>query len=474
MTVGTKVAAIVMGGLHFVANLATRPAPQLGCPGGLRMRVLLLAPLVLCVATRAAWATGQVPERIVVNGQLHELYSTPLAPLLERREDLEGSFPSWSTGCWRGYVGSWQVIGDRLELVAMTHGDDPPWPGFRSDDSSDVTGREHDALPLLFGDRRPPFLATWYTGELRVPITARWSYVHMGFATTWERELVLDVVRGRIQGRRVLDRRELMKGRSKEDQVWVGLAATANAAARGAAPLDDRGPWLDARMLDTGEVDHRIPAGEMFVTRGILLREEPDKEPFLWIPETDVSREVRLPLHAKALPAGTRTWPHVELEATWKTESGRSVLEVSWMRLLVPGETIHRTDLDWTALPPKGPDVDEYRSRSPYTRDETPIASREDVLKLHVALPWAYCHGPLEGPRASSVYGVEVAPTPALAGETVVVEGHLQTWVITARLLRLELPELEPFRARGPGIYYRLVDEYTGALATPRTVGKPR
>ena len=117
MTVGTKVAAIVMGGLHFVANLATRPAPQLGCPGGLRMRVLLLAPLVLCVATRAAWATGQVPERIVVNGQLHELYSTPLAPLLERREDLEGSFPSWSTGCWRGYVGSWQVIGDRLELV---------------------------------------------------------------------------------------------------------------------------------------------------------------------------------------------------------------------------------------------------------------------------------------------------------------------------------------------------------------------
>ena len=39
---------------------------------------------------------------------------------------------------------------------------------------------------------------------------------------------------------------------------------------------------------------------------------------------------------------------------------------------------------------------------------------------------------------------------------------------------RLELPELEPFRARGPGIYYRLVDEYTGALATPRTVGKPR
>ena len=48
-----------------------------------------------------------------------------------------------------------------------------------------------------YGDR---VFAHWYSGTLRVPQGRQLKYVHMGYASTYERDLMLVVERGVLRG----------------------------------------------------------------------------------------------------------------------------------------------------------------------------------------------------------------------------------------------------------------------------------
>jgi len=92
--------------------------------------------------------------------------------------DPDGRLGTRSTACWRGYIGTWQVEDDRLYLAALE-------------------GRYRLVGPRLF--------AEWFTGLLRVPQGPVSHYVHMGFETTFERELYLQVVDGVVVDREMVN-----------------------------------------------------------------------------------------------------------------------------------------------------------------------------------------------------------------------------------------------------------------------------
>ena len=48
-----------------------------------------------------------------------------------------------------------------------------------------------------YGDR---VFAHWYSGTLRVPQGWQLRYVHMGYASTYERDLMLEIERGVLRG----------------------------------------------------------------------------------------------------------------------------------------------------------------------------------------------------------------------------------------------------------------------------------
>ena len=48
-----------------------------------------------------------------------------------------------------------------------------------------------------YGDR---VFAHWYSGTLRVPQGRQLKYVHMGYASTYERDLMLQIERGVLRG----------------------------------------------------------------------------------------------------------------------------------------------------------------------------------------------------------------------------------------------------------------------------------
>lgn len=124
--------------------------------------------------------TAQVPETLYFHGKGHSMCTEPLASFF----DLVGwqpRFTSPHTGLWRGYVGTWELIDDRLYLTA-------------------VEGRLEDGTKVSLGTLFPGFenrvFAHWCSGALRVPRGERLRYVHGGYGSTFEEDVNILVEKG--------------------------------------------------------------------------------------------------------------------------------------------------------------------------------------------------------------------------------------------------------------------------------------
>lgn len=134
--------------------------------------------------------TAQMAETLYENGQEYALLTTPLEAMWasRRKRRLRPRFEFWSTGCWRGYVGTWLIEGDRLWLTDL-------W-GY-------LGGEEAGFADILPG-KPNPLLAEWYSGELRVPTgplilsSRRWP------GGKYETEVFITIERGQVTGRRTV------------------------------------------------------------------------------------------------------------------------------------------------------------------------------------------------------------------------------------------------------------------------------
>ena len=89
------------------------------------------------------------------------------------------------TALWRGYVGRWEIVDDPLYLVGINAA------AFRD---------EPVPLERLFPGDGDRVFAHWCSGKLRVPQGWQLKYVHIGYASTYERELMLQAERGVLYG----------------------------------------------------------------------------------------------------------------------------------------------------------------------------------------------------------------------------------------------------------------------------------
>lgn len=132
--------------------------------------------------------TAQIPERLIHRGQELDLCARPLDDYLRRLPKARRPhFESPSTSLWRGYIGTWEIVGDRLWLVALE--------GFVKTDA----GVEEVDLAAAFPWRSGPIHATWVDDVLRCPEgRLRW-YQHAAFQSVYERNREFDVVGGIVQ-----------------------------------------------------------------------------------------------------------------------------------------------------------------------------------------------------------------------------------------------------------------------------------
>ncbi len=132
--------------------------------------------------------TAQIPERLIIDGKETAMAFCPPLPYGHPRivevDEAEAARDApfvFSTACWRGYVGTWEIKEGRFFLVGLRG-------KYR------MLGTE-------------PLLADWFTGILRIPKGKMLHYVHMGFGSVYEQELHIKIEDGMVVASRVIDNR---------------------------------------------------------------------------------------------------------------------------------------------------------------------------------------------------------------------------------------------------------------------------
>jgi hypothetical protein len=190
--------------------------------------------------------TGQIPDIIILDGEVFPLYATPLYDYFQRI-DWRPSFLSRISDNLRGYVARWEVFDKRLFLTGLfglnwivpsdllgklAPDPDPYEPGqantksLRRADSTSLIASAFEPRPGhtkslrledLFPEQAPLVVADWVTGELVVPTGPRLVYVHMGFGSLHASYRLLEVVKGRVVAVEDLDGREWAR---RNERFW--------------------------------------------------------------------------------------------------------------------------------------------------------------------------------------------------------------------------------------------------------------
>jgi hypothetical protein len=124
--------------------------------------------------------TAQIPERLTYQGNEHAMCTNPLSDYFS----MVGESPNFEMSCtalWRGYVGSWEIIADRLYLTGL---------------SGRLEGGGRASLEMVFPGFHDRVFAHWYSGSIRLPQGRQLEYVHMGYGSTYEQDLLLTIERG--------------------------------------------------------------------------------------------------------------------------------------------------------------------------------------------------------------------------------------------------------------------------------------
>jgi hypothetical protein len=126
--------------------------------------------------------TAQVHEKIRYQGKRMRLASCPHFPedhpriseaskeaIIELAVDDKSGI-IFSTACWREYIGSWSIRRGKLYLTKL-------------EGRFSLEGKE-------------AIFAEWFSGELCIPRGEMLEYVHAGFNSTYEEEIILTVQQG--------------------------------------------------------------------------------------------------------------------------------------------------------------------------------------------------------------------------------------------------------------------------------------
>lgn len=166
----------------------------------------LLVLVVFAVAPIVVHATPQAPDQIIYKGRYYPLMTNPLESFYEGKTRPRFFFaPGYrSSGNFRGYIATWEILENRLFLVAID-----TWIC----ESDIAESCQRVDLRDLFGKkyRDGRVEANWYSGDLRLANGRILRDPWTGYAAIFEHEIMLTVKSGRMVGEKHVDysKREL-------------------------------------------------------------------------------------------------------------------------------------------------------------------------------------------------------------------------------------------------------------------------
>lgn len=130
--------------------------------------------------------TAQIKELLLYKGDKVGMATEPLCPYLKNRKDINFLFRS--TACLRGYLGIWELRDKELFIIKL---------------QACVEDYKKVDLNYLFPDKSEIF-ADWFSGEIRIPQGEMLQYVHTGYESIFEKDLILQFKKGVLIDERVM------------------------------------------------------------------------------------------------------------------------------------------------------------------------------------------------------------------------------------------------------------------------------
>jgi len=148
--------------------------------------------LFLVVLTGNVWATAQRGDILVYEGENHKIFSNPLELYFDAQHPKPSMLKYSCSSIWRGYVATWKIEEEYLYLIKLVEGS---------------CGEDAPEIPItaIFPKQQLPIKATWFSGILRVPLGEILHYVHMGYASIYEKDVYLAIEDGKLVSKKLVD-----------------------------------------------------------------------------------------------------------------------------------------------------------------------------------------------------------------------------------------------------------------------------
>jgi len=132
--------------------------------------------------------TAQIGDRIFINNTELTLACEPLSKYLYDNK-VEKLFRNFSTACFRGYFATWKLEDGKIYLLDV----EAPRPLSRK--KQNTSKEPISAMQRLFPGQSEVF-GYWITGKLKVQTGEILEYVHHGYESIYETDIILRFEKG--------------------------------------------------------------------------------------------------------------------------------------------------------------------------------------------------------------------------------------------------------------------------------------
>jgi len=159
----------------------------------MKNKIFFVSILFIVVTSGKAFSTAQMADHLIYKGETLPIFTNPLESFFsDKNPRPSNTFHFLCTACWRGYIATWKIEDNKLYLIKIVE-------GTCSSDAPEID------VSKIFKGKKLPVEAYWYSGILRIPRGKMLSYVHMGYGSVYEKELILTIENGKLVKEETID-----------------------------------------------------------------------------------------------------------------------------------------------------------------------------------------------------------------------------------------------------------------------------
>ena len=181
------------------------------------MRLKVLTPLIALFIVTAASGTPQAPDRLHLDGESYSLNTNPLDSYFEEhpdrhpREAEDGDQVVLSSGLWRGYIATFEVLGSTLRLR--------DFEVYRNSENREAWSQPVSEIERFFPTPESRRM-DWYSGILVLPTGKMKQSVRLRYSSVFDSYILLRVEGGRVTDRADLTGEEFIRFKHKQFAVY--------------------------------------------------------------------------------------------------------------------------------------------------------------------------------------------------------------------------------------------------------------